>query len=329
MRQAGRYLPEYRALRRQYDLLTVSRMPELVAEIVSLPVRRFGFDAAILFGDIMLPVAPMGVAFTIEDQVGPIIASPLRARSDIARLRSVDVERDLGYVAQTMQASVAALDGMAPIIGFAGAPFTVASYLVEGRPSRDFRHTRALMFSDPVAWHDLMERLTRVTIDYLRLQIAAGADAVQLFDSWVGCLNAADYREFVLPYSRQVFDGLADCGVPRIHFGVGTSTLLEAMAEAGGEVMGVDWRMPLGEAWRRVGDGFAIQGNLDPARLLAPQPALETAMDEVLRQAARRPGHIFNLGHGILPDTPVENVEWLVAAVHERTARPAPAGVTA
>ena len=319
MRQAGRYLPEYRQLRAQHDLLTICRTPELAAQVATFPVTRFGFDAAILFADIMLPAEPMGIQYTLAEGVGPVIANPLRTRVDIEQLKPVTPETDLAFVADAIRATNDALDGRVPLIGFAAAPFTLASYLVEGRPTRVFSRTKALMFSDPAAWHALMRHLTHMTTAYLRLQIDAGVHAVHLFDSWVGCLGVSDYRDAVLPYTCAIFAGLADRGVPRIHFGVGTAALLDAMADAGGEVIGVDWRLPLDEAWQRIGDQFAIQGNLDPARLLGAPSSLEAAVVDILRRAAGRPGHIFSLGHGVLPETPGEHIEWLAEAVHTRT----------
>ncbi|MBI4787648.1 MAG: uroporphyrinogen decarboxylase [Chloroflexi bacterium] len=315
MRQAGRYLPEYRALREKYDMLAMCRAPELAVEVTLQPLRRFDLDAAILFSDIMIPLRGMGVDFEIKHSVGPIVANPVRDRRDAENLRVVEPERDVPFVMQAIRLLRRELDGKVPLIGFAGAPFTLASYIVEGKPSRDLLRTKSLMYGDSAAWHTLMDKLAASVSAYLLAQIRAGAQAVQLFDSWVGALSPRDYRAYVLPYSKKIFDALSATGVPRIHFGTGTATLLELMQEAGGEVIGLDWRVPLDQAWDRLGD-IALQGNLDPAVMLAAPEIVEQQTRAILSQADGRRGHIFNLGHGILPNTPIENVERLVEIVH-------------
>jgi uroporphyrinogen decarboxylase len=315
MRQAGRYMPEYRALREKHSMLELCRTPELALEVTLQP-RRLGVDAAILFADILLPLEPMGSSFEFAQGEGPIIHEPVRDREAIARLRVFDPEDGLGYVLEAVRMIRRELDGQMPLIGFAGAPFTLASYLVEGGRSVHFARTKSLMYSDPSAWHELMGKLAEVTRRYLRAQIAAGAQAVQLFDSWVGALSPDDYRVFVLPHVARVLSDVQTLGAPVIHFGTNTGSLLELMREAGGTVIGIDWRTNLDEAWRRVGHGVAIQGNLDPVVLLGPRDFALRAASAVLARAARRPGHVFNLGHGILPDTPVETVQALVDHVH-------------
>lgn len=315
MRQAGRYLPEYRRLREQYDMLTMCRTPELAVEVTLQPLKRFDLDAAILFSDIMIPLAGMGVEFEIVESVGPIVANPVRDARGAGALRVVEPEADVPFVVESVRALRAELDSRVPLIGFAGAPFTLASYIVEGRPSRDLLLTKRLMYTDPAAWHALMDKLARSISAYLLAQVRAGAQAVQLFDSWIGVLTPRDYAEYVLPFSKMVFDALASTGVPTIHFGTGTATLLELMKHAGGSVVGVDWRVPLDQAWQRLGD-TAIQGNLDPAVLLATPEKVHERAREILAQAQGRCGHIFNLGHGVLPDTPIENVHALIDTVH-------------
>jgi uroporphyrinogen decarboxylase len=320
MRQAGRYLPEYRALREGRDILEMCRTPELAVEVTLQPLRRMPLDAAILFSDIMVPVAAMGVDVRIEANVGPIVADPIRSEVDVRRLRSTfEPERDVPFVLEAVRLLRTELT--VPLIGFAGAPFTLASYLVEGGPSRDHARTKALMHGDPATWTRLMETLGRMTIAYLRAQVEAGAQAVQVFDSWAGALDPDDYERHVLPVMRTVFAGLADLAVPAIHFGVGTGELLPLMRDAGATVVGVDWRVPLDEAWARVGFGVGIQGNLDPAACLAPWEGVEAKALSVLRRASGRLGHVFNLGHGVLPGTPPETLERLVDLVHRATAR--------
>ena len=312
MRQAGRALPEYRAVRQRYGLLEIMRQPELCAEVTLQPVRRLGVDAAILFADIMLPLAGMGVAVELRDGVGPVVDPPLRTPADVGRLRPFEPEAAVGPLLQAVRLVRQA--SPVPLIGFAGAPFTLAAYLVEGGRSRDFLRVKAFMHREPAAWARLMEQLTDATVAYLRAQVAAGAQAVQLFDSWVGALSPADYREAVLPHVRRLIAALPP--VPLIHFGTGTAGLLELMAEAGGDVIGVDWRIPLDLAWARIGPR-GIQGNLDPAAAAGPREVMERHARAVLQAAGGRPGHIFNLGHGVLPHTPVENLQRLVDLVHE------------
>jgi len=319
MRQSGRYLPEYRALREGRDVLELCRTPELATEATLLPLRRMDVDAAILFSDIMVPVAAMGVDLEIRDGIGPVVADPIRSTADLDRLHWLDPETDTPFVMETIRLLRKEL--AVPLIGFAGAPFTIASYLVEGGPSRHYVRTKALMHGEPVAWDHLMTRLGDAVLAYLRAQVAAGAQAVQVFDSWVGALDPDDYVRFVLPTMRRIFDGLVDTGTLRIHFGVGTGELLPLMREAGPDMVGVDWRVPLHEAWERVGFDVGVQGNLDPAVCLAPWEAVETKALAVLRRAAGRNGHVFNLGHGVLPETPVATLQRLVELVHERTER--------
>jgi len=317
MRQAGRYMPEYRAIRAQHSLLEICAQPELAAEVTLQPVRALGVDAAILFADILLPLIPMGLQLEFAAGEGPVIHNPVRTAAEVAALRPVDVDDSLGHVLQTVRLVRRELDGHTPLIGFAGAPFTLASYLIEGGASRTFLRTKRMMYGDPIAWHGLLDKLAIVVGDYLAAQARAGAQALQLFDSWAGALSPDDYEEYVLPHSQQVFGRLSETGVPLIHFGTDTATLLPLMARAGGDVIGLDWRTPLDWGWAQVGAQRAVQGNLDPAALFAPRPELERRVRRVLAQAAGRPGHIFNLGHGILPETPVDNVRAVVELVHE------------
>ena len=320
MRQAGRILPEYRRIRERMSLLQLSKTPDAAAEVTVLPVDRLGVDAAILFADILLVVEPLAVGLDYAKGEGPVIARPLRTRDDVARLPEVDPGDAVPFVFEAVRRARRALEGRVPLIGFAGAPFTVASYLIEGGPSREFLQTKRMMYGDPDTWAALMERLSALTARYLRGQIAAGAEAVQLFDSWVGCLAPDAYRRYVLPHSRSVFAALPP-EVPAIHFGTGTAGLLEAMRDAGGHVIGLDWRVDLGAAWARLGPGVGVQGNLDPAVLLSTPAEIRRGVRAVLEAAARRPGHVFNLGHGVLPDTPWENVREMVDMVHEMSRR--------
>ena len=321
MRQAGRCLAEYRELRERHDILEITRTPELCAQVTLMPVGTLGVDAAVLYADIMLPLYGMGVPFTIDPGVGPIVHAPVRTHAEVAALRIIDhpaeATPDL-YEAIRMVRSQ--LDGRTAVIGFAGAPFTVASYLIEGRPSKDHGRTKAMLIGDARLWHQLMATLTEVTIRYLRAQIEAGVEAVQLFDSWVGALSTRDYQQSVLPHVRRIFDELRPLGVPLIYFGTGCSHLLELMAQAGSDVMSVDWRQPLDEAWTRVGSDRGIQGNLDPAVVLTPWEHVEREARDLLARAAGRPGHVFNLGHGVLPQTPSETLARLVELVHRETA---------
>jgi uroporphyrinogen decarboxylase len=320
MRQAGRYMPEYRAIRARHSFLELCKTPQAAAEITLQPVERLGVDAAILFADILLIVEPLGVGLEFAKGEGPVIHRPVRGAADVARLTPIDVESAVGFVFETVRLVRRALPSGVPLIGFAGAPFTVASYVVEGGPSRDFTATKRLMHEEPEAWARLLGLLARATATYLNGQIAAGAQAVQLFDSWVGALSPDDYREFVLPHTRAVIRDLTP-GVPVIHFGTGTAGLLPSMREAGGDVIGLDWRIDLDAGWRAVGEDVAVQGNLDPVALLSSPASFEPAVRTILARAHGRAGHIFNLGHGILQSTPVEHVKALVDMVHELSAR--------
>lgn len=313
MRQAGRSLPEYRMVREGIGMLDSCRRPELVTEITLQPVRRHQVDAAILFSDIVVPLAATGVELDIVAGVGPVVQEPIRTRADLRRLRPLDPS-DVPDIAQAVRMVVAEL-GTTPLIGFAGAPFTLASYLVEGGPSRTHQHTKALMHADPQLWHDLCSLLAGISGTFLRVQVQAGAAAVQLFDSWAGALSRADYERFVLPHSRTALGAVADLGVPRIHFGVGTGELLSAMGSAGAEVVGVDYRVGLAEASRRIGDGYAVQGNLDPALLFAPWPVLQTQVRRIVAEGRGAPGHIFNLGHGVIPSTDPDQLKRLTEFV--------------
>jgi uroporphyrinogen decarboxylase len=314
MRQAGRSLPEYRALRERYSLLELCRTPELCAQVTLLPVARLGVDAAILFSDITLPLLGLGVPFDIVEGVGPVIEQPVRTASSVAALQPLEPGRDLPFVYDAIR--LIRRDAAVPLIGFAGAPFTLASYLIEGRGSRDLLLTRRMLHEAPEVWEALMTRLTDATLVHLRAQIDAGVQAVQVFDSWVGALAPRDYAAAVLPHMRRLFDGLRATGVPAIHFGTGTAGLLPLMSSAGGDVIGVDWRVRLADAWEQIG-AAGIQGNLDPAALLAPFGVAAAAAREILADAGGRPGHIFNLGHGVLPQTPVDHLRRLVDLVHD------------
>jgi len=318
MRQAGRSLPEYRALRAGLPMLEACRQPDLICEITMQPVRRHKVDAAILFSDIVVPLAAAGVDVDIKPGVGPVVAEPVRDKAAVARLPHLYAD-SVSFVAEAVELLVKELGGT-PLIGFAGAPFTLASYLVEGGPSRTHAKTKALMYSAPDVWHGLCERLAAITSSFLNIQIGAGAAAVQLFDSWAGALSEADYRHYVLPHSTTVLEGLPG-GVPRIHFGVGTGELLGAMAEAGADVLGVDWRTPLSAAAARV-PGKPLQGNLDPCVLLAPDEVIDLEVRRVLADGRRAPGHVFNLGHGVLPETDPGKLTRVVELVHEYSAVP-------
>ncbi len=319
MRQAGRYMPEYRAVRAHHSLLEICAQPELAAEVTLQPVRALGVDAAILFADILLPLIPMGIRLDFSAGEGPVIHNPLRSAADVAALRPVDPHESLEAVLQAVRLVSRELEGKTPLIGFAGAPFTLASYMVEGGSSRSFLKTKRLMYSDPKTWHALMEKLSQTIAAYLLAQVEAGAQAVQLFDSWIGALSPEDYRQYALPYSQHIFQSLAACGAPAIHFGTGTGNLLPDLKQAGGSVIGLDWATPLDQGWQALGPDVAVQGNLDPVALFAPPAELERRVRRVLEQAGGRPGHIFNLGHGILPETPLENVKSVVELVHRLT----------
>jgi uroporphyrinogen decarboxylase len=319
MRQAGRYMAEYRSLRERHSLLDLCRTPDLATQVTLQPVRRIEVDAAILFSDLLLPLEPMGIRFDFIKGEGPAIDDPLRSEADLARVHTFEPRERLGYVMQAIRQIKTELDARVPLIGFAGAPFTLASYAIEGGHSSAFAHTKALMYGAPAAWHRFCELIAEVIGDYLVAQVEAGVDVVQVFDSWVGALNAADYREFLLPHTRRIFERVAPTGVPTIHFGVGTGSILGEMREAGGDVIGADWRIPLDEAWAQIGHDRGIQGNLDPTLLLGPVERIFAATDDVLKRAGGRPGHVFNLGHGILPTTPLEHVQALARYVHQQT----------
>lgn len=324
MRQAGRYMAEYRALRERYSLLEICRTPDLATEVTLQPVRRVEVDAAILFSDLLLPLEPLGLPFDFVQGEGPRIERPIDSPAAIDRLKTFEPRVELSYVLEAVALVQRELAGRVPLIGFAGAPFTLASYAIEGGHSNSFARTKALMYGYPDAWHRLCSRLVSVVADYLIAQIEAGVDAVQLFDSWVGVLSSTDYREFVFPHTRRIFDTIGR-RVPTIHFGTGTSAILEDLRDAGGDVIGVDWRIPIDVAWQRIGFDRAVQGNLDPTLLLGPAHRMFAQTDEVLERAGGRPGHVFNLGHGILPSTPVEHVQMLAQYVHSASRRTPPA----
>jgi uroporphyrinogen decarboxylase len=319
MRQAGRYLPEYRELRGERDILDAVRDPEQVVELTVQPLRRLDVDAAILFSDIMVPLAATGVDVRIQPGTGPIVGAPIRSDMDVQGLRALEPATDVPYVLEAIQLLRKELQ--VPLIGFAGAPFTLASYLIEGGPSRYHERTKALMYVEPAAWDELMRRLLDVIVPYLRAQVDAGAQVLQVFDSWIGALDGDDYRRRVQPHMSTLFARLADLGVPTIHFGVGTGELLPQMAEAGGDVIGLDWRVPLDAGWDRVGHQLGVQGNLDPSSLLVPWEIVERKTLEILHRAGGRPGHVFNLGHGVLPDTDPATLRRVVDLVHEATER--------
>ncbi|MEK7761999.1 MAG: uroporphyrinogen decarboxylase [Nitrospirota bacterium] len=320
MRQAGRYMAEYRALRAKHSILELCKTPALAAQVTLQPIDRFPLDAAIIFADILLPLEPMGLSLEFAAGEGPVIHNPVRNQADIERLNVID-GGELDYVAEAIRQARHALNGRVPLIGFAGAPFTLASYAIEGGSSRNYLLTKQLMYSEPKAWHQLMDKFARVITGYLRRQIKAGAQAIQLFDSWVGCLSVGDYVEYVMPHVQLIFEGLKREGVPMIHFGTGTSAMLPQMREAGGDVIGIDWRIHLDEAWATVGHDVAVQGNLDPLTLFAPLHEIERRVEDILRRAGGRPGHIFNLGHGILPTTPIEHVAATIDMVHKLSQR--------
>ena len=319
MRQAGRCLADYRRLRERYPILTLAKTPDLCAEVTVMPVEAFGVDAAVLFADIMLPLEPMGVDLEIQPEVGPIIHRPIRSRADVDALRIIDPDHDVGFVMDAIRLVRRELDGRQAIIGFSGAPFTLACYLIEGRPSRDYAIAKAFMYREPEAWHALMKKLSTVVIRYLDAQIRAGVHAVQLFDSWVGALAPQDYRQYVQPHVARIFAEVR--GAPTIHFGTSAAHLLGSMAEAGGDLVGIDHRQPLDVAWERIGLDRGIQGNLDATRVLAGWEATAEGARDVLRRASNRPGHIFNLGHGVLPDSDPGLLRRLVELVHEESAR--------
>ncbi len=316
MRQAGRFMPEYREIRAKVGFLELCKTPALATEVTVMAQEMLGVDAAIIFADILLPLEPMGMALEFTKGDGPQIHNPIRQASDVDALKNVDAKESLSFVLEAITMTRGALKANIPLIGFAGAPFTLASYMIEGGSSRNFEKTKAFMYTQPQAWHKLMNHLANVTHAYLNCQIEAGAQVVQLFDSWVGALGQSDYKEYVLPHMKAVFAGIKP-GVPAIHFGTGTAALLKLMRQAGGTVIGVDWRIDLDKAWSDIGYDIAVQGNLDPCVLFATGKEIRTRVQDILKQAAGREGFIFNLGHGILPGTPVDNVKYLVECVHE------------
>ncbi|HET7768056.1 MAG TPA: uroporphyrinogen decarboxylase [Chloroflexota bacterium] len=321
MRQAGRCLPDYRALRKQHDILTLAKTPELSTQVTLMPVERFGVDGAVMFADIMLPLEAMGSPFSIEPDVGPIVHNPIRSAADVEKLRVVDGEEATPYVMETIRLLTKELPGKAALVGFSGAPFTLACYMIEGRPSRDYSKAKGMMFSDERAWHALMEKVTEQVIRYLQAQVRAGIQIAQLFDSWMGILSPADYARYSWPYSKRVFAALEGMGVPRIHFGTSNASLLERVASAGPDIVSVDWRVSLEQAWLRIGHDKGIQGNLDPVLLLSPWERIEEGVHDVLRRAGGRSGHIFNLGHGVLPETNPDILRRVVEVVHSVTER--------
>lgn len=321
MRQAGRCLAEYRELRKSYDILTMAKTPELCAQVTQMPVKEFGVDGAVLYADIMLPLEGMGVSLEIQPDVGPIIHNPIRSMRDVEALRIIDAGEATPFVMEAIRLVRRELAGKQAVIGFSGAPFTLACYLIEGRPSRDYGIAKSLMYGQPGTWHALMNKLTEVVSRYLVAQVEAGVDVVQVFDSWVGALGPGAYKRFVQPYTQRVFEAVKQTGTPSIHFGTGTASLLELMAQAGGDIISVDWRVNLDDAWARIGYERGIQGNLDPSLLLTSWDVIEEGMRDVLRRADGRPGHIFNLGHGVPADTQPVMLRRLVDAVHEATQR--------
>jgi uroporphyrinogen decarboxylase len=317
MRQAGRYMSDYRALRQRYSLLDICANPELAVAVTLQPVDLIEVDAAILFSDLLVPFTPMGLRFDFVKGEGPSIEHPIRTAADVDRLQPIEPREALGHVLETIRILRTELEGRVPLIGFGGAPFTLAAYAIEGGPSTTYARTKAFMYDQPAAWHRLCGRFADMMADYLQAQVEAGAHALQIFDSWAGMLGRADYREFALPHTSRIFSALKRSGVPLIHFGVGTTAILPDMVAGGGDVIGFDWRLPLDEAWTVVGHDRAVQGNLDPALLLGPEDRVFAAADDILRRAGGRAGHIFNLGHGVLPNTSLERVQALAAHVHE------------
>ena len=317
MRQAGRYMKAYRDLKEKYTFLEMCKNPELAAEVTLQPLDVLGVDAAIIFADILLPLEPMGTGleFTVGD--GPVIPRPVKGMKDIENLRPVNAEEDLGFVGDAIREVRKQISGKMPLIGFAGAPFTLCSYMIEGGKSRDFKDTKLMMFEAPEMWAMLMDKVCTMLIDYLKMQVKAGAQALQIFDSWVGCMSPQDYEKYILPHTQRIISGLKDTGVPVINFSTGTSTLFNIVSKAGGDVVSFDWRINLDDAWDQIGHDRAIQGNLDPVLLFAPIPVIRERVMDVMKRANGRPGHIFNLGHGILQHTPVDHVKAVVDMVHE------------
>ena len=324
MRQAGRYMPEYRAVRKQYSLIEICKKPEVAAEVTITAAEALGVDAAIIFADLLLPLEVMGLPFHFSAGEGPVIEKPVRLQEDIARLRT-DRAADLGYVSEAVRRVCKHFGTRLPVIGFCGAPFTLASYMIEGGGSRNYVHAKKMMYLSPGVWDELMRKLVAVVSEYAAQQVHAGADVIQIFDSWVGCLSVEDYRRYVLPRTAELVKALQKTAVPIIYFGTDSATLLPSMRETGAEVIGLDWRIPLDEGWRSLGFEGAVQGNLDPVLLFADWKELKSRAQDILRRAAGRPGHIFNLGHGILPETPVENVKALAEFVQEHSTKAVPA----
>jgi uroporphyrinogen decarboxylase len=316
MRQAGRYMAEYRKIRAAHSILEICKTPQLAAEVTLQPMQALDPDAAIIFADLLLPLEPMGLKLEFAAGEGPVIHNPVRTAEDIEKLSTSNVS-ELGYVSEAISLVRRQLDPNKPLIGFVGAPFTLASYMIEGGGSRQYAHAKSLMYREPAAWNRLLEKITQVIVPFAAAQAAAGANAIQIFDSWVGALSPADYEEYVLPQTRMMVRQIQTIGLPVIYFGTGASSYMPLLHQAGADVLGVDWRIPLGEAWRSVGYEPAVQGNLDPLTLLAPLPVLRKRVEAILDQAGGRPGHIFNLGHGIIPQTPVENVKAVVEIVRE------------
>jgi uroporphyrinogen decarboxylase len=318
MRQAGRYMPEYRAVRKQHSILEICKKPELAAEVTITAAETLGLDAAIIFADLLLPLEVMGLPFHFSAGEGPVIEKPVRKAEDVVRLQTGRAS-ELVYVSQAVRLVAKHFGSRLPVIGFCGAPFTLASYMIEGGGSRNYVHTKTMMYTAPETWDELMRRLVMVVSEYAMAQLQAGADVLQVFDSWVGCLSVGDYRRYVLPHAKELIEKLRESGAPVIYFGTDTTALLPAMKETGADVMGLDWRVPLDEGWRSIGWRGAVQGNLDPVVLFAPWKEIKARAENILRRAAGRAGHIFNLGHGILPETPVENVKALAAFVQEKS----------
>lgn len=321
MRQAGRFLPSYRRIKGARNVLDVAKDPELASEVVADAVRELGVDAGIIFADIMLPLEAMGVEFKILEDIGPVVSNPVRGLSDVERLRDPESEADLPFVYEGIDRAIQKLDGRTPLIGFSGAPFTLAAYMIEGGPSRELAKTRAMMYSDAETWQALMGRLTDMIENYLRAQVKHGVAAIQLFDSWVGCLSPRDYHQYVFPYTRRIFASVSS--VPKIHFCADSSALVEEFHRTGPDVLSVDWRLPIDEVWRRCKDGTSVQGNLDPAAALAGGTEMEKRVEEILNGARGHRGHIFSLGHGVLRDTDPENLRRIVKVVHSKTRRKA------
>ena len=321
MRQAGRYMPEYMKIREKYDFLTMCKTPELAAEVTLQPVNRLGVDAAILFADILLPLEGMGINLEFTKNEGPFISNPVRTGEDVNNIQIMDAEEATPYVMEAIRIIRRDLEGRVPLIGFSGAPFTIASYIIEGGGSKEYKNCKKMMWQASEIWDSLMKKISEVLLRYLKAQIKAGAQAVQMFDSWVGALSPEDYENYVLPYSKYVLSGLKDEGVPVIHFANNASNMLELVVKGGGDVIGIDWRINLDDAWARIGYDRAIQGNLDPFTLFAPPKLIEEKVQRILEMAGNRPGHIFNLGHGINKETPVENAIALVEAVHKYSKR--------